>query len=366
MEVRIEKTNFDFIDKEAYAERCSEALDEIWKSQWINDSIGRHDVVKAGELQPIAEMIAGECATAVFVATGDEAQSIKAAAAAIHGTPGRPEVIVFGDSLSPEDYAGLIERLNGEKFALIGVSEGLESLQFKAAFTCLRQILTDKFGAQKATDRLFAVAGRRSRYLAGNAEESGYRLIQWEDGMRPSCAMSGAAVLLALAVKGIDTSEYLDGFRDMLSASEWDANAPDYAVVRAAVGSSGGSERILTWQKQLTSAAKWCESVVSEKMDCRALLMPGDENGLRRGGLKTLIAVEDDEEDIMMPSFPGCDEDGLLSGLIKREADRVFGDTWPSEGAVRISLKEMNPYNLGQFAGFLQLSGEITRYLLKN
>lgn len=346
MNIIIEKKNFERLNIEPLKEKCNQALDLLWSTDWMRFAIARGDRRNLANLQDLADKLAQQSDIVVVLASGDLAKLIKAAVSAAAPKEERTEVIVFGDTLSPVDYAVLFEKLENRTFSLLPVTCGEESLQLTGAYTVLKHLLVSRFGKEQAAERIAAVAGPKSRVFAKAAAEEDFPLAAIPDISAELCA-NMAAVLVPLGAKGVNLSEYLDGFYEMLASPAWDLDAVDYAVGCAA----WGKEEILqVWQSQLLDFAKF---------QGRGVQMPaGKEAGEET--FETLLISERDTRDVMMPYFERCSEDGSLNILMLDEAEKAFVNENPG---VKISVETMNDYNLGQLFAFFQLSKGIAEIL---
>jgi len=346
MNIVIEKKNFETLNIEPLKEKCGQALDLLWSTDWMRFAIAKGDRRNLASLQEISDKLARQSDIVVVLASGDLAKLIKAAVSAAAPKEERAEVIVFGDTLSPADYAGLFEKLENRTFSLLPVTCGEESLQLTGAYTVLKHLLVSRFGKEQAAERIAAVAGPKSKVFAKAASEEDFPLTAIPD-VSPQLCANMAAVLLPLGIKGVDLVEYLDGFYEMLASPAWDLDAVDYAVGCAA----WGKEEILqVWQSQLLDFAKF---------QGRGVQLPAGEEG---GGeaFETLLICQRDTQDVMMPYFEGCSEDGSLNLLMLDEAEKRFANENPG---VKLSMETMNDYNLGQLFAFFQLSKGITEIL---
>ena len=84
---------------------CSPALDELWKTTPIRDSIAKNDVNLAEQLRGTADAIRESSDAVLVVAGRSEGAAIRAALSAIEKKDGSPEVTVTGTSLSAAGYA---------------------------------------------------------------------------------------------------------------------------------------------------------------------------------------------------------------------------------------------------------------------
>lgn len=361
MSVLMNKQNIDKLDMNSLRDGCNQALDLLWKSEWIESSMTKADRTIAEPIQTIAKDIAEKANLVVVVATGHQGRTIKAATDAVERTTDFPEVLVFGESLSSGDYARLITRLEKEDFVLIGATEGEESLQFRAAFATVKQLLIEKYGTVQSADRIYAVAGTTSTVLSHDASENDYPLMNYPDNLDGLFAANTTAALLPLAIKGVDLDQYLNGFYDMLSSPTWDLDRADYAMAKAAyLLEKKGADRLLIWQDQLDGFGRWAQA-----FGAQVLSMPRDEEFADEECFETMLVVKEGWSDIMTPPFQGCHEDGSLNLLLADTWEKYFLENKIQNPGFCITVERLDDYGLGEFLAFLQLSNGITKILLE-
>lgn len=360
MNINIEKKNFEQLNINEWKGHCGQALDYLWESPWVRASIGKSDRRNLSALQVIADKITGQSDIALILASGEMADLIKAVSSALPTREGGAEVLVFGSEMSPVAYERVLGRLSDCDFSLIAVTEGEESLSLRAVYTCFKQILVSRYGKETASERIFAVAGSKSLLIAKDASEEDYPLISYPEQISPVYGGNTDAVLLPLAIKGYNPAEYLDGFYETLASPSWDLDGADYAVAKALTIVKGTySEELLIWQEQLSDFGRWIGGI----RDFRK--MPEDERTLREEAFETMIFCDCDETDIMMPYFEGCSMEGSLHFLLKETADKYFFRNSDEKPGVKISLKELNPAELGRLTAFMELSKGISEFLVK-
>lgn len=357
MNITIEKKNFEKLNIEEMKGRCGQALDEIWKRPWMRYAVSGADRQCLPQILSAAEILVKNSDAVVVLAEGVLAEQIRAAVAASPAEK-RAEIIVFGESLSPADYTLLLEKLENLRFSVLLVSDSEESLPLRGAYALIKKLLITKFGKEQAAERIAAVLGAGSVHFAREAAEEDYPQIQIP-AFEAGYAAGSAAVLVPLAAAGTDAEAYLEGFYEMLASPAWDKDAVDYAVGKAVCC---GSERMYVWQRQIEAfAALQADTVFMPGRKCFGSRAASAEAERQTEPFETLLLVEEDAADIMMPFFEGCNEDGSLNLLMRDTARDSFDNGKP--GAV-ISLPVMNDRNLGQLFAFFQLSGAITEYLL--
>lgn len=358
MRIFVDKRNIEHMPLDAYRKSCGEALDALWKTQWVRTAITKSDRNPLTALREIADKLAYQSSVLLVIAEGEAGRMIKGLTAAVPGQSDRADVLVFGDTLSAVDYAGLMNRLEKEDFSILAVTEGAESVSWRGAFACLKKLLIAKYGQEAAAARICAVAGKDSEVLAQDAADNDYPLINWPEGISAADGAGTAGALLPLAVKGVDLEEYLNGFYDMLADPAWDLDGADYSVARAIWRQEhGGGENLMIWQRQLLHLAKWRGG--------RALWLPEEQYADGQEDFAAMIVTDQDEEDVMMPYFEGCNEDGSLNLLLLETAEQFFSQDCMKKRSVKILLERLDSYTLGHLAAFLQLSDGITDFLLK-
>ena len=200
MNLNIDKTNKEKLDLDSLQAKSNDALDMLWNVAWLKNAMNKLDRASVESLQETAGKICSQCEVAVIVATGDTAKMIKACTSAIQQREACADVIVFGDSFSPAEYAEVMTDLEKKDFVLISVAPELETVAMRGAFVCLKQLLVTKYGSEKAIDRIYAVAGKRSQLIAEDAAENDYPLISYPDNVPAIYGANTAAALLPMAV----------------------------------------------------------------------------------------------------------------------------------------------------------------------
>lgn len=153
MNITIEKKNFEKLNIEQMKSRCGQALDEIWNRPWMRYAVTRADQDCLPQVQSAAELLTNNSEAVVVLAEGLLAEQIRAAAAAASPEEPKAEVIVFGETLSPSDYASLLEKLENLRFSVLLVSDSEESLSLRGAYALLKKLLITKFGKEQAAER---------------------------------------------------------------------------------------------------------------------------------------------------------------------------------------------------------------------
>ncbi len=160
MNITIEKKNFEKLNIEPLKAKCGQALDAIWRTDWLNFAITKRDRQNLTELTAWAEKFAAQSDIVVVLADGLLAKLISAAVSASVPQEEKTELLIFGDTLSPADYAELFSKLKNRSFSLLAAADEEESLQLRGAYVTLKQLLISSVGKEAAAERIFC---RRSR-----------------------------------------------------------------------------------------------------------------------------------------------------------------------------------------------------------
>lgn len=361
MNIKIEKKNLSQLNLTEWKGKCSEALDCLWESHWLRSSITKNDRKLADVCRELADEITRQSDVALFLCSGAEADLIKAFGSALETREGGAEVLVFGDTFSTAEYEKLLNYLETRDFSLIAVTKGEESLSLRAAYACLKKILISRYGMDRAAERLYAICGKESIQIAKDAAENDYPLINYPAEDTAECGGNTLLALLPLAVKGWDVSEYLDGFYEMLASPIWDLDGCDYAAAKAAAAKKGICAQLLIWQSRIEAFGRWS---TGGSFDVRR--MPADERWLADTFFESHILIEEDDADLMMPYFEGCSTEGSLNSLLGETCEKYFHRENGENPGVKLSMKSLDSYNLGQLTAYVQLSEQISEYLLKN
>lgn len=362
--MKIEKIGLEPLITEELRKKSSAALDYLWEEAWVKAAVRKTDRARETMIQEMAKEFEEKSDVVIVAADGLLAEQIRAVVSALPQDEGRAQVQVFGGTLSPFSYGELLTALQEKDFSLIAVAAEEETVPLRGAYACLKQLILSKYGAEGAAGRLMAVAGSQSKLLSMEAADNDFPMLRFPAGVSPGCAANTEAVLLPLAISGADTGQYLEGFYDMLASPFWDLDGADYGLARAACRKQSGlQEELWIWQAQLRPFGIWRE-YAARQMPVRMLSMPEAAPLSDRRNFCTTVLVEEDEEDIMMPFFEGCNQDGSLNLLLRESAEKRFCE---ENGApkVKIAVEQMDAYALGQLMAFTQLSDGITDYLLR-
>jgi len=345
----------------------NKALDEMWNSMWVKDALGGGDEL-VEEVHKMAEKIRYQSDLVFVVASGMTAAMINGALTALVAEQSRTEFLIVGESLSAADFVQYINKAKNRKLSVMVISAGEDQLAERAAYVCAKKLLVDEYGEANALSRIHMVLNRDSGYFVEEASANGIEIISLPDGIEPACAADTAAMLLPIMTAGIDGEDYVKGFRDMLADTWWDADAMDYSLYLADHCSKNGKkENILTGQQELTGLADWLRLMHENiGIDTRKIVISGGEKINSEADYETVIEMTSEAADVVLPSFPGCNEDGSVNLLLKEQIQKFFDGEKFDKRCSRINTEELKPYDFARLMAFLQVSCGITSFIFEN
>lgn len=335
---------------EEMKEKVAKPLDELFREKWILDSATGRDKSLAKELKEQGEDLRNNSQAILLLAHGSAGRALKAAlysALAFRRNEG-PELILLPEGLYPGDYGEIIRKLEGKKASLIAVSLGEEGLAFNAAFNVFRKIAKN-----------IVVICSESSSILEEAKESQYPIVLMEGTSNESFLGNREAVILPLIAAGVDAEKYLQGFAETVASPNWDETAALPAFMMAKVLEEGKEVGFKTEISEYEDMATWLREYFSVKETAPA----GEEEP--EPSAEILLSTLEAYEDIMLPSFEGCDEDGSLFNLMKREEQRDFFDESNEDPGFSLETEIMDEKNAGALMAFLQMTMALCGYINK-
>lgn len=372
MKINIDKTKIKYSEEqiEALRSKGEDALDSLWDTPWVKASLAKPDSEETETIKKLAEAIQNQCGLLIVVATGDIASVINSAIRALPVEGDFPEVVVFGDTLSPLEYSNLILKIRNTETNLIGISTGEESLQLKTAFACIKKMMVSKYGVEKVSEKILLVAGEKSFSLKTMAAEEKLSCLTCQSDIEEIHGITTMGALLPIAIAGIDIDEVLRGCYDSISSPIWDKDGKDYALIKYLLIKDGAtSEVVSVAQEELQGVATYAENLFTNEtvLATKATLPRDQQRIVRPNTFETVINIEKEETDIMLPIFDGVGEDGSLAIMLKENLQSIIEEHFAKDiPVVTISVETLNSYTFGQLITFLSVSDGITMYLMQN
>ena len=147
-----------------------------------------------------------------------------------------PEIIFAGTSFSPDDLNDKIEKLGDRDFSVNVISKSGTTTEPAIAFRIFKNMLEEKYGKEKAAERIYATTDKAKGALKNLATEEGYESFVVPDDVGGRFSVLTAVGLLPIAVSGADIDKLMEGAavaRERAIKDEFENNdALLYAAIR--------------------------------------------------------------------------------------------------------------------------------------
>ena len=167
----------------------------------------------------------------------------RAAIEAINGLygKGKPEIIFFGQTLSPTYVKQVLDYLETKTFAINVISKSGTTTETAVAFRLARDLLIRKVGAEKAAKAIYATTDKEKGALLQLCKKYGYERYVLPADIGGRYSVYTAVGLLPMAVAGIDVEAFLAGAKKGLELYGKAENNPayEYGVLRHVLYKAG-------------------------------------------------------------------------------------------------------------------------------
>lgn len=302
-----------------------------------------------------------------------------------------PHIIYAGHNLSEDYHAELLDILDQKDYSLAVISKSGTTTEPAIAFRILKNHLEKKYAKDEARKRIIAVTDKEKGALKSLSDREGYPSYVVPDDVGGRYSVLTPVGLLPIAIAGLDIRTLVEGAAEMESHLKVKKNMADnpvmaYAAARNALYRHGRTIEILVnylpnmfyfteWWKQLYGESEGKEGKgifpagVGFTTDLHSM---GQyiQDGMRNI-FETVLSVENSRRSLAIPSAQD-DADGLnylagkRIGHVNKMAElgtlmaHVDGDV-PN---IRISVPEINEFNLGQLIYFFELACGLSGYML--
>ena len=180
---------------------------------------------------------------------------------------GGVEIIFTGNSLSPDDLANKLKRLEGRDFCVNVVSKSGTTLEPAAAFRVFRALAEERYGAQ-ASQRIFATTDAARGALKALADEKGYECFTVPEDVGGRYSVLSAVGLLPLAAAGADIEQMLSAAEACLPrflSPGAENPALTYAAARQSLYAAGfDTELLASYEPQFRFMGEWWKQLFGE------------------------------------------------------------------------------------------------------
>lgn len=305
---------------------------------------------------------------------------------------GKDPIIVYAGQNISEDYlTDLLDILNDKDYTLTVISKSGTTTEPAVAFRLLKAHIENKYGKEEARERIVAITDGERGALKELANQEGYKTFVVPDNVGGRYSVLTPVGLLPIAIAGFNIRELINGAKTMkqyLAKSDLMDENPvaAYAAARNALYNSGKTTEILVnyeprlyyfteWWKQLYGESEGKENKgifpagVSFTTDLHSMGQYIQE-GLRNI-FETVLSVEKPHSELLVPSDKtNLDNLNYIAGMPIHEVNHnaETGTTLAHiDGGVpnlKISIPEINEYNLGELIYFYELACAVGGYIL--
>lgn len=328
-----------------------------------------------------------ECKDIVSVGIGGSYLGIKATVEALGGAE---QLHYAGHHLSPTYFQNLMGKLKAKKTGIVVISKSGTTTEPAVAFRILKTWVEKAVGKKKARKRIVAVTDESKGALKGMADAEGYKTFVIPDNVGGRYSVLTPVGLLPIAAAGFDIAKLLKGAQDaakVMKSSDWKNNlSARYAAARYLLSQKGKTTEVLAnFRPELHYVSEWWKQLYgeSEGKEGKGLFpasvdLTTDLHSMgqylqegQRNLMETMLWVKKEQKDIVIPKDKD-DREGLnfLAGKklswVNEQAFKGTAVAHRDGGlpVIRLSMEELNEYNLGYLYYFFEMACGISGTLL--
>ena len=301
-----------------------------------------------------------------------------------------PRILYAGNNMSPRYILDLIELIGNKDFSINVISKSGTTTEAAIAFRIFREILENKYGIEKAKERIYVTTDKEKGALKTLATEEGYETFVIPDNVGGRYSVLTAVGLLPIATAGINIDKLMMGAKiaqDKYSDSSIKYNeCYQYAVYRNLLYLDDKDIEILVdYEPKLHYFIEWWKQLYgeSEGKDLKGIFPAGvdfttDLHSMgqyiqegRRNLFETVINIEKSEENIAMKA----DEDNLdgLNYLVDKNLDEInkkamegtiMAHTKGGVPNILINIEELTEETIGELIYFFELACAVSGKIL--
>ena len=309
-----------------------------------------------------------------------------------HLKPGENPAIVYAGQNISEDYlTDLMEILDEKDYSMTVISKSGTTTEPAVAFRLLKAHLENKYGLDEARKRIVAITDAKKGALKELADQESYKTFVVPDDVGGRYSVLTPVGLLPIAVAGFNIREFLDGAKNMKAHTEQSTDigvnpVSAYAAVRNSLYSKGMTTEIMVnYEPRLLYFTEWWKQLYgeSEGKENKGIFPAGVsftsdlhsmgqyiQEGLRNI-FETVLSVKRPNSELMVPSDKAnLDKLNYISGMpihkVNHQAETGTTIAHVDGGVpnMRISIPEINEYNLGELVYFYELACAVSGYIL--
>ncbi len=365
---------------------------------WVNLPVD-YDKEEFERIQKAAKKIQSDSEVLVVIGIGGSYLGARAAIEALRhsfynvvdkNVRKTPEIYFAGNSISSTYIQHLIDVIGDRDFSINVISKSGTTTEPAIAFRVFKKLLTEKYGKEEASKRIYATTDKAKGALKNLATEEGYETFVVPDDVGGRFSVLTAVGLLPIAVSGADITKLMEGAASMrehcLTADFCDNDSLKYAAVRNLLLRRGKTIEILcNYEPALHYVSEWWKQLYgeSEGKDGKGLFpasvdLTTDLHSMgqfiqdgAQNHFETVISVEKSKCEIVLEEEP-VDLDGMnyLAGktvdFVNKSAmnGTVLAHVDGGVPNLKVSMPELNEYYLGQLFYMFEFACGVSGYTL--
>ncbi len=303
-----------------------------------------------------------------------------------------PKVVYAGHNIAEDYIYELLQFLDDKNYSIVVISKSGTTTETAIAFRLLKSHIENKYGKEKAKNRIFAITDSSKGALRKLAETEGYTTYSIPDDVGGRFSVFTPVGLLPIAAAGCDIKQLIEGAVNMrshlLNTKEFfDNPAFLYAATRNVLYNKGKIVEILAhYLPDIFYIAEWWKQLFgeSEGKDNKGIMPMGvnfttDLHSMgqyiqegKRIIFETALCIENNKNTIEIAEDPD-DFDGLnylagkSLGFVNAMAEKGTSMAHKEGGVpvIKLSMPQLNERNIGELFYFFQMSCAISGYMLE-
>ena len=231
---------------------------------WVNLKI---DVQELEKIKVAASKIRKQSDVLIVIGIGGSYLGSKAVIDALSHTFNPKNVIFAGNNMSADYLNDLLDYIKDKDISLSVISKSGTTIEPALTFKLLREYIEEKYGEDKAKDRIFVTTDKEKGVLKKLADEKGYETFVVPDDIGGRYSVFTAVGLLPIASAGINIDRLLDGVysAEKKYSSLENNDCYDYAVARNIMYKKKKKiELLVNYEPKLHYISEWWKQLFGE------------------------------------------------------------------------------------------------------
>ena len=231
---------------------------------WVNLKI---DVQELEKIKVAASKIRKQSDVLIVIGIGGSYLGSKAVIDALSHTFNPKNVIFAGNNMSSDYLNDLLDYIKDKDVSLNVISKSGTTIEPALTFKVLREYIEEKYGEDKAKDRIFVTTDKEKGVLKKLADEKGYETFVVPDDIGGRYSVFTAVGLLPIASAGINIDRLLDGVysAEKKYSSLENNDCYDYAVARNIMYKKKKKiELLVNYEPKLHYISEWWKQLFGE------------------------------------------------------------------------------------------------------